>query len=381
MLLRATRLIRSATAAKKHSPLRLEECVAFSLLECNWTVQGHSCAGQHTGYWIQGPNLVVDCGLATSRQPHAVFVTHRHTDHSLGLHRVVSCRATPKKGQELLGGRPVLLPVEAAPMLAHLSVSVAWLADGGPVPPPVDKALERLGIFPIPVTPGDQLEVPGVPNVRVEVLQGHHGDDIQSVGYGFSEVRRKLKAEFQGLPGKEIAQARAAFKAAAKERAAAAAGAAAMRRHRGVVPRGVGDALTFEQRDATLPFHQVDDDRDDDGVTEVVVTPLLLMYGDTTPDALLLHDEWRKYPNIFIEATGSQWQADPAEASKEVQARRQRNHSDINELLPLIANSKQDRRRWFLHHLSAAADLTLTRQRVAEFTSLHPGLDVVLVVQ
>jgi hypothetical protein len=53
------------TSTKGH-PGRLEDCPTYTLLgNPLWKVQGHSHAGERTGYYIQGLNLVVDCGLAT----------------------------------------------------------------------------------------------------------------------------------------------------------------------------------------------------------------------------------------------------------------------------------------------------------------------------
>ena len=135
-------------------PCRLEDCPRFDLRDApeTWWVQGHSHAGERSGYYIHGLNVVVDCGLSTWRTPNAFFVTHRHTDHTYDLCSMVSCRVNPRKGQEGLGGRPVAMPPECVPMIAHFCKSIAFLSDGH-LPHSDAAALKRQGIVPIAVAP------------------------------------------------------------------------------------------------------------------------------------------------------------------------------------------------------------------------------------
>lgn len=299
-------------------PCRLGDCPKFDLRDCDWKVQGHSRAGERTGYFIHGPQICIDCGLSTWYTMNAVFMTHRHTDHSLELANMISARQQKRKGQEHLTGRPVVMPSEAVPMIAHLCASVAWLSDG--TKPESDAAaLERIGIHPMPVEIGQKITVPGLPNIRVEIHRGYHAG-CQSVGYGFIDVRNRLKSEFAGLKGDEIGRLRKS---------------------------GVS-------------------------ITEEVEIPQVLIYGDTTPDALANHDEWKKYPNIFIECTAADFRTDPAVATAEVASRRERGHTHINELLPLLERFSEGR-RWFIQHLSLASDIAalravLTASKVKDWT-------------
>jgi len=80
-------------------------------------------------------------------------------------------------------------------MVAHLCEAVAWLSDGVKPATPAD-ALKRIGLHRLPCQHGDMLEVPGVPDVVVEVLPAFHGETV-SHRYGFNEVRHhKLKQEY-----------------------------------------------------------------------------------------------------------------------------------------------------------------------------------------
>ena len=87
--------------AMKNAPCRLEDCKTYALKGIDtWKVQGHSGAGERTGYFVHGPQLVVDCGLSTWKTPSAVLLTHRHTDHSAELPQIISSHTPPRKGQE-----------------------------------------------------------------------------------------------------------------------------------------------------------------------------------------------------------------------------------------------------------------------------------------
>jgi ribonuclease BN (tRNA processing enzyme) len=336
------------------SPCRLEDAEEYALLDQpNWRVQGHSNAGERTGYFIHGVNVVVDCGLSTWRTPTALFLTHRHTDHSMELPAMVSYRTVPRKGQEGLLGRPVVMPPECVKMIAHLCASIAYLSDGV-LPASDEAALKRIGIHPITAAPScgypaaaafaardstyDEaarvpppppsaptfLEVPGLPDIRVEVLPGYHLD-CQSNAYGFCEVRRKLGPAYQGLEGKELKALRA---------------------------QGV------------------------DLMVETLV-PHLLIFGDTTPDALLNHTEWQKYKNVFIECTACQETGLAKEAvADEVASRRRRGHTHAAELLPIL-EKMQAGRRWFIQHTSLATKASTFDALLKTF----PGLTDCVVVR
>lgn len=91
--------------------------------------------------------------------------------------------------------------------------------------------------------------VPGTKGLKVEYLPCYH--TAETVGFGFATTSTRLKAEYQGLPGKDIAELRKA---------------------------GVD-------------------------VSENTLVPQLAFYGDTNIDALRKHTVWEKYPVVVIECT------------------------------------------------------------------------------
>ena len=65
---------------------RLEDCPTLQLDNSErWTLQGHSKAGERTGFWLHPEKIVLDAGLGTQRKAKAVFLTHKHIDHTGAL--------------------------------------------------------------------------------------------------------------------------------------------------------------------------------------------------------------------------------------------------------------------------------------------------------
>ena len=68
----------------KASPHTIEECMKLTLKN-GWTLQGHSRAGERTGFWLSPLNILLDAGLETKKRPNAVLITHKHFDHLYNL--------------------------------------------------------------------------------------------------------------------------------------------------------------------------------------------------------------------------------------------------------------------------------------------------------
>lgn len=176
---------------------RLEDCPTLQLENPErWTLQGHSKAGERTGFWLHPEKIVLDAGLSTYRQPKAVYLTHKHTDHTSSLPHILSSRS---------GLRPVYMPEPVLRPLAALQKAIRWLCDGDEEPDAA-ASLTAQGCDPHIVEPGTTFKA--TKTLHVEVLTAYH--DTQSVGYGFSRAKQKLKAEYAGLPGKDIGALRKA---------------------------------------------------------------------------------------------------------------------------------------------------------------------------
>lgn len=152
-------------------------------------IEGVSIAGHESFYKLPAFRCLLEFGRAPEDVLgySTVCLTHGHLDHAAGLAHHASRR-------RLIGLPParVFAPEEAAPDLE------AWLA--------ISQRLENVS-YELHVTPA----VPGKSvllrkDLELKFLPGRHS--IPTVGYLFSEVRRKLDRSLVGRTGEEIAALR-----------------------------------------------------------------------------------------------------------------------------------------------------------------------------
>lgn len=153
-------------------------------------IEGVSIAGHESFYKLHSLRALLEVGRAPEDVLgfSTVCITHGHLDHAAGLAHFASRR--------LLGALPP--PQVLVPASARADFS-AWLA--------ASERLEnvRYGLDLAPVKAGDR--VPLRKDLELRVLPGRHR--VATVGYLFVEIRRKLKEEFAGRPGHEIAALKA----------------------------------------------------------------------------------------------------------------------------------------------------------------------------
>jgi ribonuclease BN (tRNA processing enzyme) len=130
------------------------------------------------------------CPLEATRLRH-VLLSHTHQDHCTGAHRHLSLR-------RMYGARPsrIHCPAPSAPHLRDLFRAFDRLE--GREPGDYDDII-------VGVTAGESIRLSG----RFEVRTFEVAHRISSLGFTVVEARRKLKAHLLGLPGPEIAAARA----------------------------------------------------------------------------------------------------------------------------------------------------------------------------
>ena len=152
-------------------------------------IEGVSIAGRESFYKLPGFRTLLEFGRAPEDTVSyaTVCLTHGHLDHAAGLAHHASRRRL-----ERLPAARVFAPEEAVPDLE------AWLA--------LSQRLENVdyGLHVTPALPGSSVALRN--DLELKVLPGRHR--VPTVGYLFSEVRRKLKDEYLGLPGEEIAALR-----------------------------------------------------------------------------------------------------------------------------------------------------------------------------
>jgi ribonuclease Z len=152
-------------------------------------IEGVSIAGHESFYKLPAFRCLLEFGRAPDDVVgySTVCLTHGHLDHAAGLAHHASRR-------RLTGLPParVFAPEEAVPDLE------AWLA--------ISQRLENVdyGAHVTPAVPGQSVLLRN--DLELKFLPGRHR--VPTVGYLFSEIRRKLFDELIGRPGEEIAALR-----------------------------------------------------------------------------------------------------------------------------------------------------------------------------
>ena len=153
-------------------------------------IEGVSIAGHESFFKIPGFHTLLEFGRAPDDTVGyaTVCLTHGHLDHAAGLAHHASRRT--------LQGLPparIFAPEEAVPDLE------AWLA--------ISHRLENVdyGVHVTPAVPGGTVALRN--DLELKFLPGRHR--VPTVGFLFSETRRKLKDEYLDLPGAKIAALRA----------------------------------------------------------------------------------------------------------------------------------------------------------------------------
>jgi ribonuclease Z len=164
--------------------------------DCMEGMEGYSRALYSNWFWHKATQLLVDAGegvhLALRSgvwQPNIVAVTHGHSDHVLGLPGFAGARrfgkgATTKRWT-------VLYPEGSSGVAATRELIAALWRD---VEFPIDW---------IAVTPGMSHDVSLHRSVQAFAVQ--HVAAEPTVGYRVVEKRRRLKAEFEASPQKDVA--------------------------------------------------------------------------------------------------------------------------------------------------------------------------------
>jgi ribonuclease Z len=249
-------------------PHRLENCQSITLPNpARWTLQGHSKAGERTGFWIEQLKIVLDAGLSTYKSPKAIFLTHSHTDHSIEISCIYEGREKAilkGKGKKVDSekGRPVIMQYYCIPLIRKLLDSRTDLSTG--IADYCEKTGEdpwfRRASYPFIVEKNKTYRMNEIPNIEIEIMDGFHSSP--SVGYGFSTITHKLKPELLELTNVKTATGREKFIKLKKE---------------------------YEKNGICITYERI--------------TPQFIYYGDTNITALTEHHQWKKYSVVIIECT------------------------------------------------------------------------------
>jgi len=146
---------------------------------------------------------MLDCGAIVQEwRPEIAFVTHTHSDHANRVTHIVSRHKPPT----------IYAPASAVPLMEGYIDAHQAMTDNRPLEALME-AMERgepewkINRIIKPASPGDTIQVQkGGKDWEIQVVACDHSVDC--VGYAFREKKKALKAEYQGMAGRELGQLR-----------------------------------------------------------------------------------------------------------------------------------------------------------------------------
>lgn len=149
------------------------------------TLRGHSRGSERTGFYIPQLKLFLDAGIQSYFNPTTILITHCHTDHSFALPMLLTGLTCPQPPT-------VCVPAEDLARFENFNNSYFRLARCSD-----DVKTEPL----VGVTPASVVDLGK--NHWAEVFRLAHS--VPTCGYGIYEKRQRLREQYKGLTGKEIA--------------------------------------------------------------------------------------------------------------------------------------------------------------------------------
>lgn len=158
------------------------------------TLAGRSKAARATGFYIPERRIMLDCGNHSEFTPDTIFITHGHIDHTSEIAKILIDTGTvhPK----------IFCPNEIKDSIKNVIHSFYVLTKNTNKPKVHNKytltGVENGGKVPISFDKKDKKRV----TMYVEIIKCFH--TVPCVGYGFIEVRHKLKPEYINLTQQEL---------------------------------------------------------------------------------------------------------------------------------------------------------------------------------
>lgn len=155
------------------------------------TLQGHSRSAHRTCFFIRELSTYLDAGIQGKANPLMVLLTHGHVDHS---------NALPLMNVGLDSSTILMTPHQIEKNSYNYVMSFLQLNRSNHVQYNMNKIYQINGVKPYtnyPVTLKGR-------KYLVATFKCYHG--VPCLGYGISEIRKKIKPEYQDLPKQELAK-------------------------------------------------------------------------------------------------------------------------------------------------------------------------------
>ena len=161
------------------------------------SISGYSRAAHRTGLVINGLPILLDGGLDIQKAFPHIFITHQHLDHVIYLPQYTMNIENPEDSITVISTENILKNIKpyvtsAIRMSKNISESVTQ-----------DEILEKSHTKFTPISSDTIYSfINGTDSWHVNQIKCYHG--IESIGFGFSIIKKKLKQDYLQLNGKEI---------------------------------------------------------------------------------------------------------------------------------------------------------------------------------
>lgn len=167
----------------------------WKIPKTEWKIRGYSRSAYRTGFYIPELDLMLDAGPQNHQKPSTVFITHTHIDHIACL--PLTMIGDVKPNQEFQIYAHYMAEKYIANYIKAMFSANAMMD--------LEECNDWYKYF--PVRGGDTFPITLNKNkLSVQVWDCQHS--IPTVGYGLSLSKSKLKQEYVGLLGQEIAKLR-----------------------------------------------------------------------------------------------------------------------------------------------------------------------------
>ena len=161
------------------------------------TLTGYSRAAHRTGILIKGIDILLDAGLDVQKAFKHIFITHQHLDHVIYLPQYTMNIENPSDSISVISSPKILESIKP-----YLTGALRMSKD---IPKDIsdDKILSEAKTNFHQITADvNYCFMNGKDKWLVEPIKCSHG--IESIGFGFSVEKVKLKEEYSGLAGFDI---------------------------------------------------------------------------------------------------------------------------------------------------------------------------------
>jgi ribonuclease Z len=154
-----------------------------------FTLMGYSIAGRNTGFYIPELKIALDCGVPHDFMPTHIFITHVHLDHcgSLPATLFSADKSKPK----------IYLPGPSEQNLRNY-IHYTFAMTKHTMEPKIHSSYKLYGL---PYNKSIEIEIKRM-KWKVDVIKCSH--TVPCSGYGFSEMRSKLKPEYIGYSQEDL---------------------------------------------------------------------------------------------------------------------------------------------------------------------------------